>query len=885
MADSLDTIFAPLSTPKTGTAAKPSLDDMFAPLTPGGVAPPKTFESTIRATDPTVDYETGAPVTFRYGMFKASNEREQKLMMQRQFGEGNYRKTPDGEWLYKKNDKWTAVYPKGVAETLKTGAAFGAAAAPRLAAPVAGAVLGAPAGPIGSVLGAAGASGLGYGLDELLHKGPTGTFSKTPMETLGEGGMEMLLSGMGQGAGPAWNAGKSALYGGTSALARKFAGVNPEAQQLAQGLERLNVTPPIGSVTRKGGFEFERGMRNQISGDPKAAGRVAAIDTRMQEILSRFGMQGPELQRAMAQIKTNMEKVSPTDASDKIMSALRTEETGLRTTEQRHIKIAEDALNRHYNVLTNTMSKKLDKNLGERVINDYELAGKSFRQDMNVAYGAATQATGDAPIITVPGKILSEVDPLSVPGPIKQLFDHESGDLRPMTFLEAHRLRTWLRDRAGMRGGDQAPIGQQAGDFHRMAGQVDEAMGEAATQHPAAEQARDLLKRADEQYKEGVVRFTNEKLNNLAWSVKQGRQPDPDEIAGFILNRGSASTTRQLWGMLSDDTKRAVETADLSNILNAGARVGRDGNKTVDPDVLLKALDERKNYADFVHDKRFFAEMTRMAKDFKALRGDIDITALPSGRGTSSEEIRASMEQALGARRALVERVESDPAGALHSGNPALVKEGAEYFLKDEARTSQAVARFGINSPEWKDVQQYALQTLLKSGMASKSMAKPGISGRTVSAAGLDDAISKYTASQQAALFSPGVLDDVKLLVREANLLFPELSTGAGSSMTAANILGHIGTKAGIKAWGYYQLLGALADSPGLMRVLTGTIRQDPYAGRGLLGWIMQGGLDTTLYRQQHSGTGEAEGASTFRSAMQPTPKPKLPASYGGVSE
>lgn len=902
------------------TAPTGNLDEMlFGPGEPDKVVKPESFTATMRKDDPAVDYERGAPVGTRYRLFKASNEAEQRLVLKREFGEGNYRKGADGNWQWKTgtNGKWATVYPRGVLETLKTGGAFAGAAAPKVIAPALGAAAGgAVGGPPGAVAGAAGAAGIGYALDEALHKGTTGTFAKTPGETLGEGATDMGLAAGFQGARPAWDASKNALMRSSASMARRFAGVDPEAQRLAQTLPP-GVTPPVGSISRKFGFEFDRNMRNQLFGDPMAAGRVGAIDARVGDILGRMGIQGPQLASAMRAIRLgSQEKLNPQEAAAGVTGAVQAQEAALTQQQERALQLGREALNRGFNDKGGNWKRSVGASergsatvegrpLGERIFGtgintnhppgDYVAAGRQFRQNNDIAYGAATQATGDAEIIQVPGEIMHAIDPLTVPANIRNLVDPQTGDLRPMTFFEAHRLRTWLRDKAGLRSGDQSPMGQTPGDFHRMAGEVDGAMAQAAEEHPAAAVARDLLRDADQQYREGVVRFTNDKLNNIAWKVSQGRTPDPGEIADLILDKTSAATTRQLWDMLSPQTRTAVETADLNNIFRDGSRVGPDGRNMMNPQKLLDELDKRaslvgrpaagnRDAEPFVHDPRLFAEMRRNALDMMALNGDVDVTALARGSG-SSVEIRQHLRDALAAREELVRRAEGDSWGAISSQNPQLMEAGADYITKNEGRMLATIHMFGANSPEWQGIQTYAATKLFQDAMMQKSMAKPGAMGRTVSAKNFEDALSKYTAAQQNLLFDPATLDDIKLLVRQANMLFPEGGAGAGASQMTAHIQDTIFTKSGFLKAAKYRLFGAIADSPALFSLLTGAVRQDPPTARGIMSWIAQGGATTALYGLDHNGKGApAQRPGGFTDRMR-VPKPPLPPSYGGINE
>lgn len=888
----LDDIFAPL--PKVGGAAPPaagSLDAIFAPLAPipgTTTNPGQTALDTMRGRDPAVDYTVGAPLHQRLDFYRSSNKREEELYLKNTFGAGNYKQDRGGTWLFRTGeaDPWKPVYPAGVMEGINNLGVGLVGSIPTTGGALAGAGLGgALMGPPGAAGGAFIGGVSGKALDELAKWGQ-GNYDKTPGELHWELGKEGALASMFQGAGPAWNAMKGNVFNAMSRPGGWLGSVTQANRDVVHSLEPYGVTPPIQSVAPGlKALEYDRFLRNTLMADPKERGRLAAVDTRMREILGRFGIVGNDLDNATMQITDKMTATSGTDTGRAVARALHARETMLSGEERVAKEAAETALQRHTDTFRRSFRQDTG-DLGGDVARTLREEHDAFRTDMNDAYSAITRMTGDQQIVhkgdarRFAARLLDTMDPQSVPPILRRLADDSE---KHITFEQAHNIRTALREMAGTDG--LLPPGLSKGNLRRMAALVDDAMTNAEGQ--VGQDAARLLREADTRFHEGIVRFTNPNVTKIIEQVSAGRTPDAETISGLLLDKRSVQATRQIWDMLPSELQGRVQTADLSDMLTSISQVGANGRMTINPDALLKALDEKERLLNFVYNKSFLNSLRDLALNFKALKGDIDVSSLPRSNVTleasyraaglpGTDAVRRSLQEALAARRALESEARTNPRIALRSDNPEMIDAGARYFIApgNEARTLAGRDMLGANSPEWQQVQRQAVVELLKSAIVPKGL------GRTIAGGSLEDTLGGLTRAQQNALFPAGARDDIVLLAQQAKALFPELEKSYGASMAAANIMGHLPSLAAIRAHTWSRFAGMLADSPTLAKMLAGQLRNNPYQGRAMLSYLMQYGAD--VGQQEMSKTQMLGPRTEFDALFKPTMKQPI---YGGVSE
>ncbi len=694
-----------------------------------------------------------------------------------------------------------------------------------------------------------------------------GTYHKTPGELAGETAVE---------------AGIPAAFGGLPTAAKlmtreigkrapgkvaSWAGVTPESKTIAQGLERWGVTPPIPSVAPGMKFlEYDRRLRNQLMKDPYAEGRAVAVDSHMKEILQRFGVRDTDL--SLQQIKNTAAKFSASEAAEPALQRMTREERELQTVAREHFDEAKRLLTAEWERYRTSFSDKSGERFGkggtkERQIGElgedfgkaYTQAEQGFRQHFDRMYGAIDEMAGGHRYVDMSG---APNNTLKLIGDIFKNQGREVPDLtQPLTYQEAHTIRSVLRDQAHM--DEVSPTGvNRTSNLRYVQGQVDSAIRN--TEDVVGKEVAGALRETDKQFSEQVKTFTNSKIKNMVAEIRQGRSPDPEVVANTILDSNSAAAAKQIWDILPQSLQVRTQTAFMKSIFDDSTVYGRDGKATLDPMKLIKRLDDTKQLQPLIEEgKAFWSNLRTMANNFRALNEDVDVTALADvARGNpTGTAIRQHLEQQLGALQALHSQANRDPIGALRSDNPTLNRMGARYFLQSEADTRAGAERLGVNSPEWQAVQRYAVQDAFKSAIRVKK----GV-GTTVYGKGLETELGNLTDYQQRVLFGDTNIADIRLLAKEARALFPEMEEDFGASLKAAEIKGGAlegkrGLLRTVRGYTVSMLAGWIADHPALVRALTGTIRQDPIKGRALMSWILQEGADAGYQYQGQSPEGQ----------------------------
>ena len=400
-----------------------------------------------------------------------------------------------------------------------------------------------------------------------------------------------------------------------------------------------------------------------------------------------------------------------------------------------------------------------------------------------------------------------------------------------VSFAEAHELRTSLRAMAAVK--DFSPIGQRRGVIAHMAAQIDQALGDA--EGLVGKDAARMLKTADKTFSEGVKRFTNAEVNNVLQDARQGRAPDAAVLANMLLDKDSADTVKQVWGVLSPQTQALLKKADEKNMMDAISTF-KDGKNTLDPEAMMDWLAERSSVNKTIYDPAELRMYRDWAQDARKVNGTLPVEA------GSNTPVTKLMQQARDAQYAAERAAKENPIAALRSQIPEMSDAGARWFIRpgNESATLEGVkALGGENSPEWQQVRKFAIQDLLKSSVRARGK---GL-GETVSGGAMETGLGAYTPAQQRVIFGKQ-LDDVRLIAQQARYLFPEINSEAGSSIAAANIQGHLPSSKAIRGYTWSLIAGRLADSPALASALAGKLRADPYGGRSLMGWMLQYGAD-----------------------------------------
>lgn len=906
---SLEDIYQQVVTPKEGAPPpKRSLQEIYSDVV--GKEEGKRTLSGIMGREEGVDYSKGADIMTRYNVMRATNVQEEAKFLQNRYGAGNFKQDKGGNWLVKQQGSWVPVYPAGVLESLKTGGAAVAAQAPELGGAIGGALAGEAMFPAGGAIpGAIGGAMLGTGADEAIKR-VQGFYQKSPEELAGRLAQEGLQGLAFEGVPRGVSAIKKPLFDASSSVLSRFGGVTPESKEIAQSLQPYGVHGPVSSIAPGlKMFEYDRTLRNIIAKDPNQAPRIAAINQRAKEILEGFGLQGSELAHAVLEVGDRTTALSPQAAAEGVMGKMRAGEAasaaatearkaGLTEEETRYKNLADQAIKSTYQGINRMAEVETPGSFGSNVARVYEHERDLFNRQMGAAYGAVHNMAGGAEVVPTSEfrhqalELVSTMDPQTVP-PIIRRWAVTAQDGAPMktTIEEAHNLRTALREMANIK--DLSPIGQRGGNLSRMAASVDDAISQSY--NSIGESAGAALREADDAYAQGIKKFTNAKVNSLIQDVRQGRMPDANEVANLLIDKDSVDATKQVWDVLPPQLQQEVFRTDLRRMIDAASIRGRDGLKTLKPEAMLKALDEREKFS-FMYDKPFVSSMRELALQAGTLNGEIDVSALPPSN------VREYLQKAVSARAAL--ETEASTVGpkamqALRSDDQGLVDAGAKYFMQkqNEARTLAGMqAAGGINSPEWKKVQQFAAKDLLKSAVAA---APKGLAS-TVRGESINEYLGNLTSVQQKALFGDR-LEDIKLIAKQAKFLFPEHESEVGTSLAGAAIMGHMPSMKAARAYTLSRVLGAIADSPTLSKMLAGELRTNPYGGRGILSYLLQAGTDIGITQtekrfnpraspEQFSGTTGVVPRQPF--TLPPAPPPSavpgarpIQRGYGGPQE
>lgn len=886
----LDQIFGgPGTAPKKDD--KPSLDQLFtagqggkgmAPAEPGSVA--ASMQTELGERDPNVDYSKGASFGTRLQLSRATpGTPQEENYLTSKYGAGNFRKDPGGRWLVKEDNAWVPVYPSGVMETMENVGAK--AIVPGLTAAGAGA-----GAAVGGVPGAAiGGGGVAY-LNEMLKEqqgfGPT-----TGTEKIEAALPEAAMSG-------AFQLGGSLMRGGVQS-GKQVAGAVPEA--VRKGLQWFGdvdpktapgvaarwadftdqqgkaVRPPLISLGPGfQGAEWGRQLANKLRSDKAAGPRLDATLSRVRDTFERFGVAGPELDDVMKTLVDTKTRLDPSHVGEGLVKKLGTTQTELIGKANRELDTAAKILEKEYDA-TRSWATKESPGLTERVSRSFELAKKQFQQAMSQQYDRITQMTGDAPLVNMNDAamqvqtLINRMPPEAVPPILRRMAQHgalgETGLPESVTFAEAHNLRSQLREMANSSGLE--PLGLRRGNLAHLASTIDDALNGAGSQLGRGEmgqRAAAMLKQTDEIYKRDVQKFTNKVLNDIVNETRAGRPPNPSELVDLISGQKFEGGVKQVWNALPSELQNQVRTQYIDNLLEkATVNLGK-GKRTVDPDALTNALSTDRGTHEAIIGSKWTSRLHEMADEYRAIGGkELDVT------GLRPSEFRGALETALKSQQALKEFVESNPAQALQAGNPDAKAYAAKYFSSgSDARTAAALERFGVNSPEWKEVQKHALEDAFKAAVVPETKA----SGMKMSAGTLDEAFRQWSPFQQKALFGDK-LPEIKALVNDVRNMFPELGSDMSAGLAAGGIKARLAEPATWKKYIARVGLGWYVDNPKLFDFIAGYRKQEPEAAAAFV---------QSQFKKRWLQALAQAGTETARGTAAPIPLPNMTREFAGTS-
>lgn len=816
-----------------------------------------------------VDYETGASAAAKLRLQRADNPREAMLALEWLYGKGNAGQDPSGRWWVKDGDRKVEVFGggQGLFDTPMRKLLSGmVATAPQSMGALGGLGVGVAAAPftggtsilIGPALGAM----AGEAADEFV-KAAQGFYSKNfgeqAVDAMDTASVETLFAL----APPA--AKQSAKKFGNW-LRESWLGVTDAGREMTHSLLARGARPQVEMVAPDmKASSYKVLMRNLLSGNPQTARNTEFIQGEMRQILRHEGMADREIDDLLGELTTKSSSIAPTEVGRMLTSRVTGYVEGLQKESQAALDDATKAALgqvKIYETLAN-QAEPIGREVAEAIGKSRGAVGAAF----NKVYQHVDDMTGGAPIIHL-GRtkldILDQIEglpPSSVPAIYTRIL--QMPDQIPV--MQAHAMRSDLR-KLGEASNLTPDMAQHR--FGELADSVDRAFNEAPNalrgMDPAlasqAKTAIDFMRKADKSYGEAIRPYKDAVVNRLVSQMKAGIEPDAAVTADLIMKEGWSERTKAIMGMMQPELRRKVAAADMDMFLSGVKKLGGAGD--IRGDAMVKALTEREGIMSELYDpiygKGFVKSLRKAADDLRALDGKIEVQNMEPGA------VRDALMRQVEATKQIDAVVKDNFLGALNSKDPAVVDRAYHMLVQpgEEAKLKAAADFFGTTSPEWREVQKYALKDVL-----GKAVVEMPSRARSISGTDMDRALKPYTKKQQEMLFPDGLADDLKVLAQEAKFLFPwdtrESGKDMGGSLAAAEIKGKLWTNpVAVYKWANYQLIGWLYDHPGVIRFIAGGLRKggdDAIYTRGLMGLLGQSVLTEMTTAGPGSGTPEME--------------------------
>lgn len=874
--------------------------------------------------DQTVDYDVGAPFTTQVGLMRQSNPAEAKAYLEKLYGKDNFGQDKFGNWwayqdVPKGFDLWkhasekqkklkpgeaspgidpsewikagserrkVAVFPKGFGREIM---ADMAASAPTQAGAIIGGELASPLGPVGVVGGTALGAIFGKAADEAA-KYYQGTYRKTPAELELELGKEGLLQGGMAAAGPI---GRGIVSTGEKVV-RKFAGVTPETKALGQKLmndtwihpqtgERMvGVIPPFGSVATKArALEYDRFIRNLLSGDPKDPARTQYMLSRIQRFLVEdLKLPKDVVDQAMVDIVDKSVAIGGERPVAALDARVQEHIGSLRASAESNIGLADQQLSTVESAMRQ-WSSNLDADLPKDVTDTVVRKRREWGRQMQSAYDDIHEMLGGEKVVDkepvvavaqalreeltaanvpVPPRVAqlagasrtgTEVDPSSVvqadaAGEIVQRLSTEKTDDK-WTVKEAHQLRTELRALAeNMLAQNPTMPGPAWRKIQDLAGSVDVAIQGLEDNSELGSDVVRALKKVDKSYRDGSARFNDAQVQKLVTMVRRQLPPDPETIVDAIFVPGKTQVAKEVWGMLAPELRDRVQKVQMRNLLNS--HTNRDG---LDASGLLDTLTDpmQRRLLEVSMPSQDLTALEYMARGMSALdlmTGDLGkaqraIASMPDGA------LKNRMLSVLGNQLQIEEFAKIHPLAAFMSGKPDRKAAGMLQIIEPGAKTGTRMRDtfqwLGMDSEAVADIRRFALERVL-----NRVIRETPTKEKRVSGAAIINEISAYTKDQQELLF-PGTIDNLKELAKDARFLFPVEVGPEGAelaqSLGAASIQSNLPKIGAIKRFLWKHVAGWIADRPSVINMLVDLKQNDPTAAAQLRKWIYRWAVES----------------------------------------
>lgn len=805
----------------------------------------------------------------QFDLMRADNPHEAKLSLEKLYGQGNVGQDKRGRWWFKNADgKKEAVFGGG--QVVQTGAekftASVAASAPELAGasaaerfvgfPLAGETMGMSI-PAAWYLGGA----AGKGLDEVI-KAAQGQNTKKPMEelsALNKGGLE-TAAGM-----TTPHVLSKALTGVKNIIPKWLVGSTDEGKKMVNDLLAEGYRPPLASAAPGlKAAQQDVTLANAIHGNQAQALNVAKMKHEMVGLMRDAGLTTKEAYGTMRRLIEKTEALSTKDVGQALTRIASARMEALKGSAETSLKFAKGLADKSLSVFKKLGSK------AEPVGADTSAALQKGRQDVSSAFnyvyghvGEMTENKPFAPLYLLKNKIhdiTNNMAPDSIPLIYKNILAMPEADV---PIMKMHDIRSRLWDEASS---SNLTPGSKEFYFSEAARMADGALKQAEKDMRGTpyEKAVPFMRQADESYAKAIAPYKDRTINKLVQDMKTGLQPNPEVTANILAEYGQDERTRFIMKTLTPEVRRKVGEAYMRGIFSDAERMTGSNDFLTSGRSLLKALNDRGSVLDEVYDpiygKGFVDKLKDATKNLAALDGRINLKTLEERLGTLSPgAVLDAGNKYVEDLKAIDDFAKKDPLGSLASTDPRIVDAALRNLVQPghEATLVFAAHKLGPDSPQWKMVQNWALEDVLSRSFNKLPTGVEVITGRS-----LKEQLRLYTKAQQDLLFPNGMIDKLGKIANKADFLFPLALEDFGSSLAAASIKLHvpISRKADIRYF-YTKFLGWVSQRPAVLDYLNNGLDNPSLAERVKAETAMQEFFQLSLVQEGRGpGSGQAKG-------------------------
>lgn len=872
MATEAEVAFDPTGATPVSQSAGESFDPSGAtPIGPSATTTPTgATVPPSRATKPPQPLEA-LPFMDRVHLETADTAEERELYLQNRYGKSNVKwefvptgekrpgeVAPAGQWRLvttikgKRYSDEGGLMPALVSDApTMTGATGGAMVGAQIGA------LGGPLDPLTIPLGGV----IGAGIGGMLGKGATeagkameGNSTATPLEGVSRAATAGLESMGGEAAGRMISRAGSRLTRGP--LPQFVTDTTPESRAMTERTLAGGARPPAQS-TMPGARKLQRIeiIANKLSSE-KGSGQYQAnkqyLVNRMKAILVKAGIPAKHTDAVMQELESPTAAMNTKRLGAEVQDAVRAHvsmlEKGVDDAVDKARKAADDSL-RHLNALS---LRYKPGDLGLDVANGIAQARRDFGTAATKIFQQVDRLTGGRELVPT-SQMTREAQALIAMIPesdasravVKKIADYPPF----VTFEQAQRARTQLNE---LRYSSNLTPGATKHEYGRLAeaidrsfllaqrltakdfatpaakmGPEDEALlkdfglstaqpaSDAADLAASAKAASKMLATADRFYAEGVQKFNDATINRLVASARAGLPPDPSVIAKTIFQPGQEARVREIRHLIGEDTFRRAAAVHWSENI-AGPITAQDGN--ISGQRLYQKLMQQGDLLDTVYGKQEADRMRNLAQLLSGMDGHMAAEKMQPGL---ARQLTLDIESA---KEDVDTFMKENFLSAL--ANPRQTPEDAIRWITQPgqtARLEEALKFFGETSPQIQGVREVALRQLLDNTITEATKGKGG--------AALLNVLSQYTERQQRILFPSGLDEDLRLLGKEMDFLFPPEADPSMAGFTT----GQIQQKRFLtRNWivGKSVLLRAILTQPSMIRALsiglrgTGPVRE-----------------------------------------------------------